>query len=154
MRAVLVLVPVAVALLGLQAPDPAPPQAVHYRPPLEAPVADAFRPPDTPYGPGNVGLEYATVGGEAVHAAAAGVVAFAGAVGVDRYVVVLHADRLRTTYGRLAQVEVAVGERVAAGQRLGAAGPRFIWTARLGGAYLDPAVLLAASGHRRARLVG
>lgn len=131
----------------------APAEAVAYAPPVDAAVADPFRAPEHPYGPGNRGLEYATVGGEAVRAAASGVVTFAGPVGPDRFVTVLHADRVRTTYGRLASVEVVAGQRVAAGERVGRAGPELIWTARLGEAYLDPAVLLAASGTRRAWLV-
>ena len=138
-------------------PDPleglVPAEAVAYVAPVDAPVADPFRPPEHPYGPGNRGLEYDTRGGESVWAAAAGEVTFAGWVGGERYVTVLHADRLRTTYGRLESVEVAVGAPVEAGELLGRAGPAFIWTARLGEAYVDPAVLVGASGTRRAWLV-
>jgi murein DD-endopeptidase MepM/ murein hydrolase activator NlpD len=138
-------------------PDPLeglpPAEAVAYAPPVDAAVADPFRAPEHPYGPGNRGIEYETAGGEAVRAAAPGEVIFAGSVAGDRYVTVLHADRLRTTYGRLAAVEVAVGALVEAGDLLGRAGPAFIWTARLGDAYLDPAILVEASGARRAWLV-
>jgi murein DD-endopeptidase MepM/ murein hydrolase activator NlpD len=126
---------------------------VAYAPPVDAPVADPFRAPEHPYGPGNRGLEYDTRGGEVVRAAAAGEVTFAGLVAGGRYVTVLHADRLRTTYGRLEAMEVDVGAPVDAGEAVGRAGPAFIWTARLGDAYLDPAVLLDASGARRAWLV-
>src|SRR5690606_27291950 len=42
-------------------PDPleglAPAEAVAYSAPVDAAVADPFRPPDHPYGPGNRGLE-------------------------------------------------------------------------------------------------
>lgn len=154
---VLVAVVVAVALAATPiatAPASAQvPQPVTYRPPVVAPVLDPFRPPATPFGPGNRGLEYATAPGTPVVAAAAGRVTFAGPVAGRLYVTVQHADRLRTTYAFLASVLVAEGVAVRAGQVVGASGPRLLWTARLGDAYLDPAVLLGASGHATVRLV-
>jgi hypothetical protein len=131
-----------------------PPAPVGYTAPVTAPIVDGFRPPASPYGPGNRGLEYRTAPGDPVRAAAAGVVTFAGAVAGARYVTVLHADRVRTTYGGLRTVGVAAGEQVAAGQVIGEAGGGLLWTARLGrDAYLDPAILLAASGHGQVHLV-
>lgn len=129
------------------------PEAVRYRPPVEALVIDAFRPPATPYGPGNRGLEYGTEAGDVVGAAAGGTVRFAGAVAGARYVTIEHADRARTTYGPLAEVAVAAGEPVEAGEPVGTTDGPLLWTVRLGDAYLDPAVLLAASGAAPARLV-
>src|SRR2546427_4550471 len=70
---------------------------VGYRPPVDAPVDDGFRPPATPWGPGNRGIDYATAPGAPVHAAAAGEVVFAGQVGGSLHVVVLHADGIRTS---------------------------------------------------------
>jgi murein DD-endopeptidase MepM/ murein hydrolase activator NlpD len=131
----------------------APPRPVTYRPPLAAPVVDPFRPPATPFGPGNRGLEYATAPGTPVVAAAEGIVTFAGTVAGRLHVTVQHADRLRTTYAFLAAVIVAEGATVRAGQVVGTTGSRFLWTARLGDAYLDPAVLLGASGRASVRLV-
>src|SRR2546426_469687 len=58
------------ARAGLCASDRSGQGTVLYRPPVEAPVTDPFRPPLTPYGPGNRGIEYATVPGASVHAAA------------------------------------------------------------------------------------
>jgi murein DD-endopeptidase MepM/ murein hydrolase activator NlpD len=82
-------------------------------------------------------------------------VAFAGQVGGRRYVTLQHADGLRTTYGPLARMAPAIepGATVDRGTVVGAAGEHLLWTARLGGAYLDPAALLTASGTRRVRLV-
>ena len=145
---------------GRQDPPPppvgvdAPPAAVEYQPPVAAPVVAPFDAPAGPYGPGNRGLEYGAGAGEQVRAAAAGTVTFAGQVAGELHVTVLHADRVRTTYGRLRTITVSEGTPVAAGTVVGTATPRFIWTARLGTAYLDPAVLLAASGHAAVRLVG
>ena len=124
---------------------------VTYRPPVDAPVIDAFRPPAHIGAPGNRGLEYATRPGTAVRAAAPGIVSFAGKVGPDRHVTVAHPDGVRTSYSRLATVAVRSGQRVGAGHIVGTAGASLHFGARIGEAYVDPAVLLGATG--RARLV-
>ena len=132
----------------------APPAEVAYRPPVDSEVVDPFRAPTSRYGPGNRGVDYATVPGTPVAAAAAGVVAFAGPVAGSLHVTVHHADGIRTTYAFLASVSVRRGQGVAAGDELGRAGASLHWSARAGDAYLDPLALLArdrASG--RARLV-
>jgi murein DD-endopeptidase MepM/ murein hydrolase activator NlpD len=151
------LLQAGVALTVTQAPAPqaAAAEAVTYEPPVDAPVSDAFRPPRTRFGRGNRGVEYDTDVGEAVVAAAAGVVAFAGQVGGPLHVTVQHADGLRTTYGPLAGIGagVAQGRRLEAGGVVGTAGDHLLWTARLGTAYVDPAVLLAASAPPSVRLV-
>lgn len=113
-----------------------------YRPPVDAPVIDGFRPPACPWCPGNRGLEYATVPGDAVHAAASGEVAFAGAVAGSRYVVVAGDDGRRLTYGRLVRIHVVVGDRVEPGQRLASADASFHFGVRVGDRYIDPAGLL------------
>ncbi|HEX6237328.1 MAG TPA: M23 family metallopeptidase [Acidimicrobiales bacterium] len=120
--------------------------SVTYVPPVAAPAADPFRPPATPYGPGNRGIEYATSSGDEVRASAAGKVLFAGHVAGALHVTLGHADGVRTSYSFLASVEVARGQRVAQGDRLGTAGGRLHVGARIGDVYLDPAVLFAASG--------
>jgi murein DD-endopeptidase MepM/ murein hydrolase activator NlpD len=106
-----------------------------------APVVDPFRAPATRYGPGNRGLEYATIAGQPVGAIGPGTVVFAGTIASRRYVTVLHRDGLRSSYSYLATVEVAVGEAVSAGQRLGVAGTRLHLGVRRGDDYLDPASL-------------
>lgn len=113
-----------------------------YRPPVDAPVTDAFRPPATPYGPGNRGLDYATRPGTPVAAAAGGEVVFAGQVGGSLHVVVLHPDGIRTSYSFLDAISVRRGETVAQGDEVGRAGESFHFGARAGDAYIDPAVLL------------
>ncbi len=115
-----------------------------YIPPVDAPVIDPFRPPATPYGAGNRGLEYDTEPGHAVVASAPGTVVFAGGVGRTRHVTVLHADGLRTSYSFLRSIAVRAGEVVGQGTPLGSAATRFHFGVRAGSAYLDPAVLLAA----------
>jgi len=117
------------------------PAAVTYRPPVDAPVVDPFRPPPHDWNAGNRGLEYATAAGSPVAAAAGGEVVFAGQVGGGLHVVVLHDDGIRTSYSFLRSVSVRRGDRVAQGQAVGTAADRFHFGARAGDAYLDPARL-------------
>jgi murein DD-endopeptidase MepM/ murein hydrolase activator NlpD len=152
----------AVAVLALAVPaarpaaagTPTAPATVDYRPPVDAPLTDVFRPPATPYGPGNRGVDYATLQGTPVRAAAGGVVVFAGQVGGSLHVVVMHDDGIRTTYSFLADIAVHRGERVAQGQTVGTSGPTLHFGARQGDAYIDPLGLFSyATAHRRVRLV-
>ena len=152
--AVLLAGPVANA--GPAAAGPAdPPPAVAYRPPLDAEIVDTFRPPATPYGAGNRGIDYAAEAGQPVVAAAAGEVVFAGQVGGTRHVVVLHADGIRTSYSFLATTEVRRGQRVEQGDQVGTAGGVPVhFGARAGDDYVDPLILLGQRpGGRRAYLV-
>ena len=106
---------------GSDAVDPSGQAVVRYQPPVDAPVTDPFRPPSTPYGPGNRGIEYATVPGTRVHAAADGVVVFAGPVAGGLHVTVLHRDGVRTTYSFLAAIRVSRGEDLRVGDVVGIA---------------------------------
>ena len=145
-----------VAAWSLIGPDRAhagPREPVIYRPPVDAPVVDRFRPPPSPYGPGNRGIDYATVPGTEVRAAAPGEVLFAGPVGGRLHVVVLHADGVRTSYSFLASTAVVRGQWADGGQVLGTAGVTFHFGARVGDAYVDPLLLLAGSAGGFLRLV-
>src|SRR5438445_5817433 len=114
---------------------------VTYSPPVDAPVGDPFRPPATPYGPGNRGLEYATAPGTPVHAAADGTVVFAGFVAGKQWITLRHADGLRTTYGPMADSAVATGDTVHRGDVIGRTADALTFTARLGDDYVDPSSL-------------
>lgn len=131
----------AVLAAGLPAAAAAPARPPTYVPPVDAPVSDGFRPPTTPYGPGNRGLEYDTAPGTVAHAAADGVVTFAGEVAGTRAVTLLHEDGLKTSVSRLASVAVVVGQRVRQGDPLGTSEGRLHFGARSGDGYLDPATL-------------
>lgn len=141
-RTLLVLCCAAVCSTAVAAPvaAAAPPP---YRPPVDAPILDPFRPPASRYGPGNRGIEYATAPGTPVGAAADGTVTFAGSVGGTRHVTVLHPDGVRTTYSFLDDIDVVVGQRVHQGQRVGTTAASLHLGARRGGAYFDPAALFA-----------
>lgn len=136
----LVLCSVAFGTAPVAAQGPPPPT---YRAPVDGTVIDPFRLGADPYGPGNRGVDYLTAAGEAVRAAADGVVTHAGRVGSGLHVVVLHADGLRTSYSFLSAIAVRRGQKVGAGAVLGSSGGRFHWGARAGTAYLDPLRLLA-----------
>jgi hypothetical protein len=118
---------------------------VAYAPPVDAPIADPFRPPAGPYGAGNRGLEYATAPGSPVRASAAGTVVFAGQVGGALHVTILHPDQVRTSYSFLATIEVVSGAEVRLGDRIGTSGARLHFGARTGDAYFDPASLFTGT---------
>ena len=103
-------------VFALVALTPAHADPVGYVPPVDSVIVDPFRPPADPWGPGNRGIDYAPAPGTPVHAAAAGVVTFAGQVGGSLHVVVRHADGIRTSYSFLATIAVAAGDRVEQGQ--------------------------------------
>jgi len=120
-----------------------------YHPPVRAEVVDPFRAPSTPWGPGNRGLEYATVPGTAVRAIGAGQVVFAGQVGGRLAVTVLHPDGRRSSYSDLATIEVVTSALVPRGAQVGRAGPTLHLGVREGDRYVDPAQLF----HERRRAV-
>jgi len=120
------------------------PPVVTYAPPTDAPVADGFRPPTSPYGPGNRGWAYASTAGTPVLAAGDGHVVFAGAVGTGQHVTVLHADGLRTSYSFLETVAVRTGTTVRRSEMVGTATDHLHFGVRApDGTYLDPALLFA-----------
>ena len=126
---------------------------VPYAEPVDAPVIDRFRPPSTPYGPGNRGWEYATEAGGVVRAAADGIVTFAGTVGGSTAVTISHADGLRTSYSYLTATSIRTGDRIRLGDPVGQSGARLHFGVRRGEVYLDPVVLFAPPAVRRVRLV-
>lgn len=137
--------------VGAPGSSPAPRHGpVVYAPPVEGAVVRSFDRPVTVYGSGHRGVDLAAPVGAAVHTAADGVVAFVGTVAGATWVAVEHGDGMRTSYGVLATVVVAVGDRVARGDVLGTlAGaphgdgrPALHWGARRGAAYVDPLALL------------
>ncbi len=132
--------PAAGGPIQISAPVP----VVTYSPPTSAPVVDGFRPPTSPYGPGNRGWAYASVPGTPVLAAGDGEVVFAGTVGTGQHITVLHADGLRTSYSFLARVLVRAGARVSRTEIMGTATDHLHFGVRAAdGTYLDPALLFA-----------
>ena len=150
----LLLVPAAaLALAASMAATPAGASDHHgrpvFRPPVDAPVIDPFRPPENPYGPGNRGIEYDTDPGDAVRAAASGTVDFAGAVAGSLHVTVDHGGGLLSSYSYLRRISVRVGVNVARGAVIGIAGERLHFGVRLDGGYTDPGTFI---GVRRVRV--
>ncbi|MEX0426429.1 peptidoglycan DD-metalloendopeptidase family protein [Nocardioides sp. DS6] len=80
-------------------------------------VVRQFDPPDSTWGPGHRGVDLLGRVGEAVHAALPGVVSFSGTL-AGRGVMVVDHGTTRTTYEPVV-AGVAVGTRVAAGDRIG-----------------------------------
>ena len=148
------IVPTVTMALVATMPPAAAAAATHherpvFRPPVDAPVADPFRPPEDPYGPGNRGIEYDTEPGDMVRAAAPGTVVFAGAVAGTLHVTVDHGGGLASTYSYLQRLSVRVGTDVHQGAVIGVAGERLHFSVRLEEAYTDPAGFI---GVRRVRV--
>ena len=120
-----------------------------FRPPVDAPVADPYRPPEDPYGPGNRGTEYDTVPGDVVRAAAAGTVSFAGPVAGSLHVSVDHGGGLVSSYSYLERISVRAGAAVDQGQVIGVAGETLHFGVRLDSSYVDPDSFI---GVRRVRV--
>lgn len=117
-------------------------------PPVDAPVADPFRPPACAWCPGNRGIEYATPAGTEIRAAATGRVTFAGTVAHRHYVVVMHPTGHRVTYGKLRPTGWRAGDVVVAGAVVGRAAGPFHLGVRAGETYFDPAPFLGRLVHR------
>ena len=109
-----------------------------FRPPVDRPVADPFRPPDDPYGSGNRGVEYDTEPGDVVRAAAAGTVVFSGAVAGSLHVTIDHGGGVVSSYSYLLRISVRPGVQVAQGQVIAIADDRLHFGVRVDGSYVDP----------------
>ncbi len=114
------------------------------------PVTRPFDPSVTRYGPGHRGADLGASPGDAVFAAGAGVVVFAGVVAGRPVVSVDHPGGLRTTYEPVTPV-VAAGQVVVRGSPLGTLVAGHLgcpvvaclhWGLRRGEVYLDPLSLL------------
>lgn len=116
-------------------------QPIVHVPPVSALVSDPFRQPEHPFGPGNRGVEYDTRPGTEVRASADGRVVFAGRVGWELHVTVLHDDGVRTSYSYLSQIRVIMGQSVRQGDVIGLSGDRLHFGARRGDRYFDPVTL-------------
>ncbi len=136
---------VAVACLFVVVTPAMAEESVDWQAPVDAPVKDPFRAPASPYRAGNRGLEYDLTEPTDVRAVDDGRVAFAGSVAGDLFVVVEHGNGLRSTLAYLDEILVVRGQHVTAGQVLAIAGSGFHLTARLGGTYLDPALLIGGA---------
>jgi murein DD-endopeptidase MepM/ murein hydrolase activator NlpD len=145
-RCLALLVAVATLALAFAPAIAAPASAadtphVSYKPPVDGPIVDPFRPPPLPWDAGNRGIDYAPGPGTPVHAAADGEVVFAGQVGGQLHVVILHADGIRTSYSFLQSIAVHRGDKVTQGQVVGTAGDDLHFGARVGDTYIDPTTL-------------
>jgi len=114
---------VSVALLSLGSPATAAPAPQPWSPPVDGPVVRGYEePPERPFGPRHLGLDYAAKPGTPVRAAGDGLVAFAGRVGSARSVAIEHPGARRTTYAYLRRVTVGPGAPIRRGDVLGFSG--------------------------------
>jgi murein DD-endopeptidase MepM/ murein hydrolase activator NlpD len=116
--------------------------------PLPAPVGDRFGPRAGRF---HAGVDYPADAGAPIAAAGPGRVAFAGwrDIGWGFTVVIAHGDGVRTLYAHLSRIDVHVGDRVAAGQTIGAVGatglatgPHLHFEVLVRGARIDPLIVV------------
>ena len=124
-------------------------------------VVEGFDPPESRWGAGHRGVDLAGSPGQAVRAAVAGTVTFAGSL-AGRGVVVVDHGTTRTTYEPV-EATVRVGEAVGAGDRIGriqtgdshcAPATCLHWGLIAGEEYLDPLTLVGAGPVRLLPLDG
>lgn len=112
-------------------------------PPVPGGIVDNWRPPSSPYGPGNQGVDLRAVAGEPVLAVGDGVVTFSGQVGGRLFVVIDIGEGVRVTLGFLASTVVRTGQLVRSRELVAyAKGPVHVG-ARSGSTYIDPRPLFA-----------
>jgi murein DD-endopeptidase MepM/ murein hydrolase activator NlpD len=133
-------------LAELRTPPPASPLAL--APPLDVPFTDVFGPRGNLF---HTGLDFPARTGTPVAAAGAGQVTYAGRLdgGWGLVVTIAHGSGVRTMYAHLSRIDVEVGQRLAAGVRIGlvgatgrASGPHLHLEVRLRGAAIDPLTAL------------
>ncbi|MCP4249791.1 MAG: M23 family metallopeptidase [bacterium] len=109
--------------------------------PLPGPVVESFAPGSGLAG--HWGVDFQAEAGSAATAALAGTVTFAGRVVDNLSVTVHHGGGIRTSYSFLESIDVAVGDTVRQGERVGSTGrahgsDSLHFSLRLGDRYLDP----------------
>jgi len=122
--------------------------------PVSGPVIRGFDPPDTPFGAGHRGIDIAVEPGSPILAPEAGTVSFAGRVGGELFVTIVHGGGLSSTYSWISAAAVRKGDVVSRGQTIGTTGtghpgesvPHLHFGVKLDGEYVDPLHLLAPLG--------
>jgi len=114
----------ALSIVLIAFPSPARASEGEWSAPVDGPVVRGYEPPERPFGPRHLGLDFAVPPGTAVRAAGDGVVGFAGLVARSRAVGIEHHGARRTTYAYLRRVTVRPGTPVRRGDIIGFSGAR------------------------------
>ena len=119
-------------------------------PPVPGGIVDNWRPPSSPYGPGNRGVDLRATVGEPVVSVGSGVVTFAGQVG-GRLFVVIDVAGVKITLGFLRSILVKTGQSVRARELVAYANGPVHVGARQGTTYIDPRPLFSTKSIRLTR---
>ena len=117
-------------------------------PPIDGAVTRPFEAPESRWGPGHRGIDLAASAGAMVRAAGAGTVTFAGSVAGTLAITIDHGGGLESTYSRLSESYVTLGQSVEPGTWIGVVGdahagvPGLHLGVKLHGEYVDPATLI------------
>jgi murein DD-endopeptidase MepM/ murein hydrolase activator NlpD len=125
-------------------------QRLQLVPPVPGGIVDNWRPPSSPYGPGNRGVDLRASVGEPVLSVGNGVVTFAGQVG-GRLFVVIDIAGVKITLGFLKSILVKTGQSVRARDLVAYANGPVHVGARQGTTYIDPRPFFATKSVRLTR---
>jgi murein DD-endopeptidase MepM/ murein hydrolase activator NlpD len=148
-----VLATAAAVVVGPTGAARASPAYGQYRWPVRGPVVRPFVPPATPFSAGHRGIDIAAPFGTPIRAPAGGTVSFAGPVAGSLFISIDHPDGVRTSYSWVSAISVKKGQPVTAGEVVGRTGngdpgssqPVLHFSARFGGQYFDPMLLLGGA---------
>ncbi|MDQ3941240.1 MAG: peptidoglycan DD-metalloendopeptidase family protein [Actinomycetota bacterium] len=148
MRSGAMIAVITVTLGALVTPPARADVAIRLTPPVDAPISHHFDAPESRFGAGHRGVDYAVPAGTAIRAAAAGTVTFAGSVAGVLAVTIDHSAGLVTTYSDLSSIVVTEGEVVTEGTWIGRSGRSHVddglhLGVKLNGRYVDPEIVLA-----------
>ncbi len=152
-RVAVVFLLTALALSGLEAAGSHPAAATGgWLWPVVGPITRGYDPPLSVYGAGHRGIDVAVPTGTEIRAPAAGTVSFAGKVGGDLFITIVHDGGLSSTYSWISALLVHKGDVVTAGEPIARSGsghpgdlvPSLHLGVKLDGAYVDPLLYLAA----------
>ena len=120
--------------------------------PVVGPITRGYDPPLSVYGAGHRGIDIGVPAGTEIRAPAAGTVSFAGKVGGNLFLTIVHAGGFSSTYSWISAVLVHKGDTVIAGAPVALSGsghrgdliPSLHLGVKLDGAYVDPLLYLTA----------
>ena len=152
--AVAVSVLCSIALVVMTAPPAAAATGGKFHWPVKGAVLRLFEEPPSPFEAGHRGIDIAVAPGTPILAPEAGTVSFAGRVGGELFVTIVHGGGLSSTYSWISVAAVRKGDVVSRGQTIGATGtghpgasvPHLHFGVKLDGEYVDPLELLAPLG--------
>ena len=127
-----------------------------WRPPVDRPISDPFRPPECKWCPGNRGVKFGSEPGDEVRSVVTGTVWFHGTVGGSGYLTLLVEGSVVSLLVTIGGIEVLDryprGSDITAGDPIGQATGTVHLGIRSNGRYINPELWLSAASNRVRRV--